>query len=261
MIRLHDQLGRSVQLDSSAKRIVCLVPSITELLWSLDLQQELVGRTKFCVLPKILKTSVPQVGGTKQVHLDKIKDLEPDFIICNKEENTEEIVDSLASVAPIYVSNIQTIHSALEMISDIGRLTDRVPLAEQLINQIEERRVAWHATDKAARSCLYLIWKKPYMTIGVDTFIHQMLQEMNFSSALYDFRYPEINIDQIRQLNPDYLLLSSEPFPFKQKDIDELHQQLPNIPAILVDGTYFSWYGNRILDAYDYFEQLEKILD
>lgn len=260
MIKINDQIGQSVQLNGPAKRIVCLVPSITELIWHLGLEEELVGRTKFCIFPKILKEKVPQVGGTKQVHVDRIEALQPDLIICNKEENTEEIVASLKGLSSIYVSNIQTIHSALEMISDIGQLTGKVQESETLVNNIEAKRLEWHSQSYPQKSCLYLIWKNPYMTIGVDTYIYNMLAEMNFESALYDFRYPEVSIEQIKKMNPAYLLLSSEPFPFRQKDIEELQEQLPGIKAILVDGTYFSWYGNRILDAYPYFEALNEQL-
>lgn len=260
MISLNDQIGQAISLEKPATRIVCLVPSITELLWNLGLQNQLVGRTKFCVFPKEMKKTVPQVGGTKQVHADRIEALNPDLIIGNKEENTKEIVESLKEICSIYISNIQTIHSALEMISDIGRLTGKSKESENLVDQIEAKRLAWHNQSYTNKSCLYLIWKNPYMTVGVDTYIYNMLSEMNFESALYDFRYPEITIEQIKKLNPSYLLLSSEPFPFRQKDIDELQKQLPGIKAILVDGTYFSWYGNRILDAYDYFDQLNNQL-
>lgn len=258
-IKIYDQLGLPVQIEKSAIRIVCLVPSITELLYDLGLKNQIVGRTKFCVLPADLK-SIPQIGGTKQINIDKIKDLNPDLIIANKEENTEEIVESLKSISPIYISNIQTIHGSANMIHDIGILTNKEREANILIDQLESIREQWHKQVLVRRKCLYLIWKDPYMTIGVDTFIFHMLQEMGLESVLYDVRYPQITEQYIKESEAKYILLSSEPYPFKQKHIDELKTLFPTKKIIWVDGTYFSWYGSRLIKAYSYFNQLNLSL-
>ena len=251
-IHVSDQVGRKVFLLGQAQKIICLVPSITELLFHLGLGDYVIGRTQYCVIP-MEALSKPVIGGTKAVRFDKILALEPDLIIANKEENTEEIVTKCEQICSVYVSNVQTIHSAINMITDIGQLTGTSTKAENLVQQIESKREKWHLQNLDIKTCLYLIWKEPYMTIGVDTYIYHMLQEMGLENCLYDFRYPTLSVEKMRELAPKYILLSSEPFTFSLKDVDELSELIPDSTILLVDGTYFSWYGNRIEMAYDYF--------
>lgn len=258
---IKDQINRTLEIKAIPQRIICLVPSISELLYDLGVGDRLVGRTKFCILPEALKTGNAEVvGGTKTVHFDRIQELEPDLIICNKEENTEEIVLELEQDYPVYVSNIQTIHSALDMIADVGYMIDLKQEADQLIEAIESSREAWHSKSLNFKKVIYLIWKNPWMSIGRDTFIFHMLEEAKFESVVYDLRYPPLTIDEIKQSSADYIFLSSEPFPFKQKDINEIMDKLGKTKSILVDGTYFSWYGSRMASAYEYFEGLHKSL-
>lgn len=260
MRSFQDQLGRTLNVANEISRIVCLVPSITELLYDLGLEEKIVGRTKFCVFEGHDYKKATIVGGTKQVHYDRIKDLSPDLIITNKEENTKEIVEALSENYPVYVSTIQTIHGAMSMIEDLGEILSVESKSLQLISDINEKQISFHKKPALDHSCLYLIWQKPYMSVGIDTFIYHMLQEMGLTSVLRDFRYPTLTVEDIRNSSAEYILLSNEPFPFADMHQMEIQALFPNKKVILVDGSYFSWYGSRLLKAYDYMESLKQTI-
>jgi len=248
------------------KRIVSLVPSQTELLYSLGLEQETVGITKFCIHPSNWFQNKVKVGGTKKIDIEKVKNLQPDLIIANKEENVKEQVESLAACFPVWVTDVNNLQDALQMISDVGILTQREQVAKNLIYQIKNgftmmSHYRLQSSAPVASSALltacYLIWKDPYMTIGSDTFINDMMLQAGFKNVFADKkRYPEVNISDIRNTNCELLLLSSEPYPFKQKHLHELQKLLPDVKIVLADGEMFSWYGSRLLKAPDYFSAL-----
>lgn len=253
-----DQLGRTIAIKQTPKRIISLVPSQTELLFDLGLNEEIIGITKFCVHPETWFKTKLRVGGTKQLHLDKIKELQPDLIIANKEENVREQIEKLATDFPVWISDVNNLNDAFEMIESIGEITDKVFTAKQITAQIKENFAQLQTANHKPQTC-YLIWKDPYMTIGGDTFINDMLQRCGFQNIFrHQDRYPEVSIEQLQNENCQLLLLSSEPFPFKQKHIDELQQFLPDTKIILVDGEMFSWYGSRLLKAPVYFQQLQN---
>lgn len=251
-IRILDQVGNLVSLDKPANRIVSLVPSLTELLFDIDLEESIIGRTKFCIFPDDKVKNKQVIGGTKDVKIEVIKDLKPDLVIANKEENHKETVDELRKFTSVYTSNISSVHSAVAAIEDIGTLTNRENKSFQLIENIENE-FGKLRNQNDAKTCIYLIWKDPYMTIGKDTFIYEMLQYAGFKSVILDYRYPTISLEEIEASDAKYVLLSSEPYPFKQKHLDELQEKMPSKRFILVDGTYFSWYGSRIKYAPMYF--------
>ena len=253
---ITDQLGRKVNLNLPAKQIVSLVPSQTELLYDLGLDEEVVGITKFCIHPENWLQEKTIVGGTKNFHIDKIKALQPDLIIANKEENTKELIEELAFDFPIYISDINTIDDALQMISDVGILVGKEEQSLQIISEIKQARISLSNQIKKDKSCYYFIWKDPWLTVGGDTFIHAMLEEAGFVSlSKHQLRYPELDINNIAA-HPNYLLLSSEPYPFKQTDAEFLQTKLPESKILLVDGTYFSWYGSRLIKAFTYLSEL-----
>ena len=253
---ITDQLGRKVNLNVPARRIVSLVPSQTELLFDLGLDDEVVGITKFCIHPENWLKEKTIIGGTKNFHLDRIKALQPDLIIANKEENTKELIEELALDYPVYISDINNIEDALQMIADVGKLTGKSTLAEDLISDIKNSRNDLSSTNQSKKSCYYFIWKNPWLTVGGDTFINTMIEEAGFISlSKNQTRYPEIDLDNIDK-QPDFLLLSSEPYPFKQEDADFLKTKFPASKIIFVDGTYFSWYGSRLTKAFTYLSEL-----
>ncbi|WP_336375851.1 helical backbone metal receptor [Aureisphaera galaxeae] len=254
-MRVKDQLNRTLQFSETPKRIVSLVPSQTELLVHLGLRDRIVGVTKFCVHPEELRKEVKVVGGTKNVHFHKIADLQPDIIICNKEENTQEIVEKCEEIAPVWVSDMVSIEDSLDMMTRLGELLGVSQAAGELTDGISSAIKDFDVfmADKPEKRVAYLIWKKPYMAAGKDTFINTLLRLNRFENVLEKERYPEVTLEDMNQA--DLILLSSEPYPFKEKDVEEL-QQKTNATVRLVDGEYFSWYGSRLLGAFPYFKSL-----
>ena len=253
-------LQKTVDLNCIPKRIISLVPSQTELLHYFNLEEETIGITKFCVHPKAWHQTKTKVGGTKTIHIKKIKELQPDLIIANKEENVQAQIEELAQDYPVWVTDVNNLNDALNMIKDIGELTKKEREANMLVIEIEASFNLFSSSLLTVNPKLltaYLIWQKPYMTVGGDTFINDMLLTCGFQNIFADkSRYPEVTIDDLQIANCQLLLLSSEPYPFKQKHIDELQVQLPGTKIILANGEFFSWYGSRLLQAPSYFKQL-----
>lgn len=253
-----DQTGRSISVPASPQRIISLVPSQTELLFDLGLDKEVTGITKFCIHPAEWFRRKTRVGGTKQLKMDIIHQLQPDLIIANKEENVQGQIEELQQHYPVWITDINNLDDAYDMIKDIGLITNKEVAANNLISEIREE-FARLLTPTSLLNTVYLIWQKPYMTVGGDTFIHAMLEAAGFTNVYkYKARYPELSIEEIKSINPALLLLSSEPFPFKTKHANELQKQLPNTKIALVDGEIFSWYGSRLLKAPAYFNQLHN---
>lgn len=250
-----DQLGRNVIVNHPPKRIVSLVPSITELLYDLGLFENIVGRTKFCIHPKEPLKAIAKIGGTKNVNFDRVAALQPDLIIANKEENQQEQIEQLSQHFPVWISDISTFSEAMDMINSLGSIFDKAVVAKFIIAQSTNQLKV--LTPKNSRKAAYLIWKKPYMTIGNDTYIHDMLKHCGFENVFGEqTRYPIFTLAELKARQPDILLLSSEPFPFKQQHINELKIEFPNTIIELVDGEAFSWYGTRFLKTFDYLVSL-----
>ncbi|WP_236017519.1 helical backbone metal receptor [Roseivirga sp. E12] len=237
------------------QRIVSLVPSQTELLYDLGLADRVVGITKFCIHPKQWRSEKTIVGGTKQYHFDRIRGLAPDLIIGNKEENEQEGIKALAAEYPVWMSDISDLSEALDMIQKVGLLVGRSEPAIQMVHDIEERFSNLRLSSKSI-SALYLIWKDPFMAAGSSTFIDHMMTLVGFENCLSQSRYPILSIEEIAELRPEVLLLSSEPYPFKEKHVMELKENLPDTRVLLADGELFSWYGSRLLQSPLYFEKL-----
>jgi ABC-type Fe3+-hydroxamate transport system substrate-binding protein len=257
-----DQMGRTISLQSPPKRIISLVPSQTELLYSLGLNEEVVGITKFCIHPTEWFHTKTRIGGTRMINVEAIHDLQPDLVIANKEENEKEQVEELATKYPVWISDVNDPASAYGMIAALGAICGKEDKSAALIDLIKSNFASLPVVEhsKESRSACYLIWRNPYMTIGGDSFIHKMLEIAGFDNIYKSAsRYPEISIDELRKSNCKYVLLSSEPFPFRQKHIEELQQELPGATILLVDGEMFSWYGSRMVHAAGYFLHLRKI--
>ena len=248
-----DQLGERIHLTGIPKRIISLVPSQTELLYDLGLDQEVAGITKFCVHPDSWFKK-PKVGGTKDLWFDRIDELLPDLIIGNKEENDFESIEKLKARYPVWMSDIITLEDALNMILALGAITRKESNAEKINHGIREAFGA--LKTKAPHRVLYLIWKDPWMGAGKGTFIDAMLAEMGLTNCLEQMRYPELTDRNLEQLAPDIILLSSEPYPFKGKHVSELQHLIPAAKIMLVNGQMFSWYGSRLMQAPVYFNSL-----
>ncbi|MCJ7756568.1 MAG: helical backbone metal receptor [Gillisia sp.] len=259
---IKDQLQREINIKDVPKRIISLVPSQTELLVSLGLEKNIVGITKFCIHPKYLRKSKTVVGGTKKVHFDKIRALNPDIILCNKEENTLEMVLELEKIAPVHVSEIIDFEDVLILIEMYGKLFDRSQEANQLNLKLQkEKREFEKEIPVVPCKVAYFIWREPWMVASGDTFINSLLKLNGWENVFEnkESRYPEIKPEELKRLKPDLILLSSEPYPFKEKHVEEM-RQICNVRVELVDGEYFSWYGSRLIPAFDYFKKLQILL-
>ena len=241
----------------SPKKIISLVPSISELLYHLNLNTETIGITKFCIHPFSWKQSKQKVGGTKNINIQKITELSPDLIICNKEENVKEQVEEIAKLFPVYLSDVNSFESALQMIEKVGEITGRKIKAENIVKKIKTNFEDELFTTTKNKRVAYLIWKDPYMTVGGDTFINDMLEKIGLNNIYNnEKRYPQITIQEVQQAKPDVILLSSEPYPFKEKHITELKNHFSESHILLADGEMFSWYGSRMLLMPAYFKKL-----
>ncbi len=264
MLNLTDQIGVNHIFEQAPKRIVSLVPSQTELLFDLGQENRIVGVTKFCVHPYHFRATKNIVGGTKQVHFDKIIALQPDLIICNKEENTKEIVEKLSNICTVWVTDIITLNDNLTMIEDFGKILNCRTESQKLIDKINHAHLDFLSfiNTKPIKKVAYFIWANPYMVAGSDNFINEMLRLNHFENIYNNkSRYPEIELKKIRlEGDPDFVLLSSEPFPFKDEHAFEIGRYTHHAKTVFVDGEMFSWYGSRILKAYNYFKQLHEKL-
>ncbi len=251
-----DQMQSIILLDHVPKRIISLVPSQTEYLYDLGLEEEVIGITKFCIHPSSWRKTKTIIGGTKNVSIDKVRALKPDLIIGNKEENSKEDIEELRFIAPVWMSDIYSLPDALEMMRMIGEMTKKEDRANTIIATIEKQfsELKDHQPAKQ-ESVLYLIWNKPLIGVASNTFIDDVLKRAGFSNILINQeRYPQLN--SFQELQPAYVFLSSEPYPFQEKHIQQFQQILPNSKIILVDGELFSWYGSRLLKSVSYIKNI-----
>jgi len=242
---------------TSPQSIVSVVPSQTELLHYLGLGEAVTGITKFCIHPDEWFREKKRVGGTKTLHLEAIRSLKPKLILANREENERLQIEELAREFLVYVSDISDLNDALDMIRTVGRLTGTTERALELARELESRFNALPAFPKL--SAAYLIWREPFMAAGSGTFIHSMMDKAGLDNVFGTIsRYPEINSETLAEASPEIVLLSSEPYPFREKHLDEISAICPHARVLLADGELFSWYGSRLLHTPDYFRQLRR---
>ena len=223
------------------------------MLFDLGLDNEVVGITKFCVRPQHWRQTKTIIGGTKNVNFQLVESLRPDLIIANKEENTKEDVEKLRKF-PTYISDIKNVDDAYQMMNDIADHTGRS--AAPLVNKIKTSLASLPSVG--IKKALYLIWKNPWMAAGSDTFINEMMKMAGFENVVTANRYPSVSEEEMKALDPEVVLLSSEPYPFKDQQVDELKKLLPTAQVALVDGEMFSWYGSRMAAMAEYFRELRS---
>lgn len=260
MITRLDQMKRTVPVPEFPQRIISLVPSQTELLHDLGLGDRVVGITKFCVHPAEWFRSKERVGGTKKIDMEKVRALKPDLIIGNKEENERKDIALLAQEFPVWMSDIRDLPSALAMIEGVGGITGTTAEADRIVEGIKQGFAKLQPREEP-RTVAYFIWREPYMVAGHGTFINDMLQRMGLENVFDegDARYPEITERDLAEADPEVILLSSEPYPFKEEHLLELNMICPGTPVHIVDGELFSWYGSRLLRSPEYFSGLKIV--
>jgi ABC-type Fe3+-hydroxamate transport system substrate-binding protein len=245
-------------------KIVSTVPSQTELLYDLGLGDQVVGITKFCIHPAHWFETKTRIGGTKTLDIDKIIALKPDLIIANKEENEEVQIRQLQALFPVWISDIYGVDDALEMIRHVGLLCNVQERANAVANEIvvEFEKLAVQINQNALKATpksrvAYFIWRKPYMIAANDTYIQDMLERAGFENVFADLsRYPQITIEDLVARQPDWVFLSSEPYPFQEKHFHTFQEVLPTAKVKIVDGEMFSWYGSRLLKVPSYLSSL-----
>ena len=252
-------MDRRVAVPFPPQRIVSLVPSQTELLFSLGLDEKVVGVTKFCIHPAEARTKATIIGGTKNFDFEKIAALKPDLIIGNKEENYQAGIEQLSNKYPVWLSDINNLSEALDMIRRVGFIAGAKEKAGALAAGIEASFAVLGASaaDEGAILVAYFIWRKPYMVAATGTFIDDMLRRAGFVNVFSGLcRYPEITAEQLAAAAPQRILLSSEPYPFGEKHLAEFQQLCPAAKIEIVDGELFSWYGSRLQKSAAYFSRL-----
>lgn len=255
----QDDLGREVRIHHwPPRRIISLCPSQTETLYTLGLDQEIAGVTEWCVRPEQKAPHTISIGGTKKPDIKKIRDLVPDLVIAEKEENDRESIEAISTFAPVYVTDVTDQLSALRMIATLGEITGRSLEAVKLIASIAGN---WRKfpTMKVPLRVVYLIWRKPWMAAGYNTYISHILEIFGVRNLALDLpgRYPEITAEWLQDVQPDWIMLADEPFPFSDKFIPELREVCRNARIDVVDGQMFSWYGARMLDLPDYLREIQ----
>lgn len=242
------------------QRIVSMVPSQTELLFDLGLADRIVGITKFCIHPGDLCRLKEKIGGTRNLNLDKIRQMQPDLLIANKEENDEMQIQELMKNYPVWISDVKTMQDAFEMIEQVAAMTGTTNRATQMINAIQNAFDGLNK-DHPDKTVAYLIWKDPIMVAGCQTFITAMLENAGFTNVFSDLpRYPAIIMAELKERNPEYIMLSTEPYPFSENHVNEMQAELPGSKVVLVDGEMFSWYGSRMILSADYLRRLRYTL-
>ncbi|MBK8173835.1 MAG: ABC transporter substrate-binding protein [Rhodospirillales bacterium] len=250
-----------------APRIVSLVPSVTELLFALDLGERVVGRTVFCVHPKDRIGDVPSVGGTKSINIAKLRRLAPTHIVVNIDETPRALADELTNEGyEIVVTHPVEVRDNLALYRLLGNTFARIEAAEALCQRFEDAIASAQATaaERPRRSALYLIWKNPWMTVARDTYISRMLALAGIDTlpALADRRYPQMEIDDALLDRCHLVLLSSEPFPFDEHHRQEFIEAHPQHSAKVhpIDAQMVSWYGSRAISGLTYLAQFTDSL-
>lgn len=252
-----DHINRKIFVNHPPQQIVSLVPSITELLFELGLNDQIAGITKYCIHPIDMVKDKQIVGGVEQLDIDIIRKLNPDLIIAGKEENNKNEIELLCNEFSVFVCHVTNYLNALGLIFDIGHLTGKITEAQQMITDIE-KEFNDISDFNLNKKVTYIIWKEPYMTVNKDTFINSLIEKCGGKNIFSERKenFPIVSGEEIKVAAPDVILLSSEPYPFSEKHLKEFNKISSAATVKLVDGEMFSWYGSRMKKAPGYFKEL-----
>lgn len=253
-----DASGVALEIARPPRRIVCLIPSTTELLCELGLADAIVGITAYCIEPRDVVRTKRKVGGEKNPDLDAIRALAPDLVIANVEENLRDHVETLrAWNVPVWVTYPRTVLDTIAFVRETGAVTGTEAragaLADELASLYEATRAATAA--RPAVPVFYPIWRDPYMTIGRDTYIHDVLATVGARNVFGDReRYPTVTLEEMAARSPAVIVLPDEPFRFRRAHVKDF-EAFPDVPAVrdgrihLMDGKIFCWHGPRLAEA------------
>ena len=245
------------------ERIVSLVPSLTEALFAFGAGERVVGRTRYCLWPPRAIGKVPTVGGTKKVDVDRVLELEPDLIVAVREENSRENVEKLeGSGVPVFVGAPETVEEAIELLRELAERVE-APRSEAVLDPIGRVYDRLRNVTGGTRRVFVPIWKRPYMSVGSDTYVHDVLETCGGENVCGNStRYPIVTLEEVEAAQPEVVLLPDEPYPFCAEDLEEFYEL--DVPAAhadrihLVDGKLLTWYGPRMASS---LTQLSALLD
>lgn len=261
---VFDDIGQTFKkTESLGSRIVSLVPSQTELLSDLGVENNIVGLTAYCVKPKNLLESKAVIGGTKDLDIERIRSLRPTLIIANKEENTKGHIESLKEICPVYVSDIKDIEDSINLINKLGILLYKEVQANVIVSKINAQFLDLKAIPNSNFKSAFAIWNAPLMFASTDTFINSMMLLAGLKNmvSFKEDRYPALDQREILDLELDFLLLSSEPYSFNSKELHEIGESFYSIKLLkIIDTEAFSWYGSRLVESLKFLCLLKKEL-
>ncbi len=257
---VKDSLNREIIYQYPPKRIISLVPSITELLYDLEVGEYIVATTDYCIYPEQARNTT-KIGGTKTPDIDKIYRLKPDIVIAEKNENSKNRVLKIAEKFPVFVFDVRSFDDAINMIRTVGDLVGKKPLGRIISEKIMQKFIDY-AIDFQQKTVFFPVWKNPYITISKDTFISSFLQLLNLRNIFENKEkaYPKITIEELKANCPDFIFLPDEPYSFTPEDAAELKALCPNSEIVFVKGEMFIWFGSRLLKAADYIKNLHQKL-
>jgi len=266
MIELIDDLSRTIRFKNHPKRIVCLVPSITETLFALGAGARIAAITDYCIHPEAEVCTKTRIGGTKNFHVDRILGLKPDLVIANAEENRKHQVEKLEEAGlHVFVTFPRNIDGCMKMIADMGVLTGTESAARRILDSIAQARTeALVQASEPPLRVLCPIWKDPYMTVNHDTFVDSVIRNCGGQNIFADSaeRYPQFMLEEAARRNPEVVLLPTEPYHFSESDVPEFEKMWSTVPSIrdrrvhIVEGELLSWYGPRLARAFVVVSQL-----
>ena len=247
-------------------QIISLVPSITETLYALGLEEQLVAITRFCIYPEDRVKLKPKVGGTKNPKLEEILEFRPDLVMMNVDENRKEDADALRNKGiRLYVTFPNSIPETCEMLKELGGLLVVEEKTKQMISEILTYS---HFQPPARKRTLILIWRNPYMTVAPGTYVDSIASVFGFDNIIApgQDRYPKLSAEQIVALDPDQVLFPDDPYPFRDRHVEEFRMRFPDMRCVRnnglawFDGSYFTWFGYRTLLALKEFPAIAKTL-
>jgi ABC-type Fe3+-hydroxamate transport system substrate-binding protein len=229
-------------------RIVSLVPSVTETLFELGLDDQIIAITRFCRLPAEKVKLKPKVGGTKNPKLDDIVQLKPDVVIMDRDENRKQDAEFLKrNGIDVFATFPRSVEEGIQVIADLGKKFQVVEKANRMIEEIRQRMKMLTIHDR--KRALILIWRNPYMTVNRDTYVHAISALFGFDNVFADHqeRYPKLKHEEIVACKAEVVLMPDEPYPFRQRHVEELRAL--EAQFLLFDGTYITWPGYGMLRA------------
>jgi ABC-type Fe3+-hydroxamate transport system substrate-binding protein len=256
-----DAVGVQHERAGARLRIVSLVPGITELLFELDLDHQIAGRTQYCVHPEGKADKLPSIGGTNKINMDRLRDLRPSHVILNMDENTQDLAREIKTFAPnLIVTHQMMPRDNLELFRLLGGIFHQEQKAEQLCTVFDKtlREVSAAAREWPERRVIYFIGKDPWTTVSQNTYISRMLDLVRWRTVGDDkrVRYPKLKITKSLLSKTDILLYSTEPFQFNKDDVLDFQEEYDCVgkPAHLIDGQMVSWYGSRSIKGLSYLQ-------